>query len=332
LHIFVTQPVGDAAIERLRAMGEVEVNPDSSRPLPRERLMEAVARCDVLVCLLHDRVDAAVIDAAPRLRIIASGAVVPANIDVARATERRIPVTVIPNLVAETTADTQWALLMAVARRIPEADRKLRQGLFPGAQSLHFVGADISGRTLGTVGFGAIGRHVAQRARGFRMRVLYTKRSRLNPAEEAELHVEYRSLEDLLRESDFVAVNASLHEGTRHLIGAPELALMRPSAYLVNTSRGPIVDEAALIEALRSRRIAGAALDVYENEPQVSPGLLEFENVVLTPHIGSATRETRERIASVVVDNVAAFLAGQVPPNLYNREALDAGSGRGGAA
>lgn len=320
--IFVTQPLAPPALDRLRDLGEVQVEPDASRILPRERLLGQVRGCDVLCCLLHDRIDAEVIDAAPRLRLIASGAVVPANVDLEQATRRRIPVTIIPNFVAETTADLQWGLLMAVARRIPEADRRLRRGLFPGSQSLHFAGGEVHGRTLGTIGLGAIGRGIAERARGFGMRVLYTKRQRLSPGEEAELGVAHRPLDDLLRESDFVAVNASLHPATRHLIGERELGLMRPGAYLINTARGPIVDEAALVRALHDRRIAGAALDVFEQEPRVTAELTGMDNVVLTPHIGSATLQMRARIAAVIVDNVAAFLAGAQPPNLANPEAL----------
>jgi glyoxylate reductase len=323
--VFVTQPIAEPELQRLRAAADVEVFPDSSRILPREHLLEAVARCEVLCCLLHDRVDAQVIDAGRSLRLIVTGAVVPANVDVAHATRRGIAVTAIPNLVVETTADLQWALLMAVARRIPEADRKLRQGLFPGSQSLYFAGGEVHGAVLGSVGFGAIGRAVARRAKGFGMRVLYNRRQRLSPAEEAELGVEYRALGELLEESDFVVINASYHPGTHHLIGAAELGRMKPTAYLVNTARGPIVDEAALVEVLRSGRIAGAALDVYEAEPQVHPGLIPLENVVLTPHIGSATRVTRQRIAAVMVDNALAYLGGRPLPNLVNPEALAGG-------
>ena len=325
--IFVTQPIPQPALERLRRLGEVRIFEDSSRILPRERLEQEVARCDILYCMLHDRVDAAVIDRAPRLRLIATSAVNPANVDVAHAAARGIPVTVVPNVVVEATADLQWALLLAVARRVVEADRALRTGLFPGAQSMYFVGGEVHGKVLGSVGFGAIGRAVAQRARGFGMTVLYTKRQRLDPQEEAALGVSYRPLDALLQESDFVVVNASLHPGTRHLIGRQELARMKPTAYLINTARGPIVDEQALVEALKERRIAGAALDVFEEEPRVHPELIGLPNVVLTPHIGSAAWETRLRIASIVVDNIEAFVAGRQPPNLVNPDAL-----RGAAA
>jgi len=318
--VFVTQPVPGSALARLAEVAEVGVFPDASRVAPREELLRGVASCDVLFCLLHDRVDRGVVEAGRSLRLIATSAIVPANVDVAAATARKIPVTVIPNIVAEATADLQWGLLLAVVRRIPEADRGLRRGLFPGAQSMYFLGGEVSGKTLGTVGLGAIGRGIARRAQGFGMTVLYTKRHRLPPEEEAELRVRYVTLEELLRESDFVVVNASYHEGTRHLIGRRELALMKPTAYLVNTARGPIVDEEALVEALRARRIAGAGLDVYEQEPAVHPDFLTMDHVVLTPHIGSAARETRERVASIVVENILAFLAGHRPPNVANPE------------
>ncbi|WRP15029.1 D-glycerate dehydrogenase [Geochorda subterranea] len=320
--IFVTQPIPAPAVERLERLGNVRLFGDTSRILPREQLLREVGRCDILYCMLHDRIDAAIIDAAPRLRLIATSAVNPANVDVAHATRRGIPVTVIPNVVVEATADLQWALLLAVARRVVEADRALRAGLFPGAQSMHFVGGEVHGKVLGSIGLGAIGRAAARRARGFGMTVLYTKRTRLEPQEEAELGVAFRSLDELLRESDFVVINAALHPGTRHLVGRRELGLMKPSAYLINTARGPIVDEQALVEALKAGRIAGAALDVFEEEPAVHPELPHLSNVVLTPHIGTATWDTRLRIASIVVDNIEAFVAGRRPPNLFNAEVL----------
>lgn len=320
VRVFITQPIPEGPLARLRAAATVELFPDASRVLPYDELLSAVARCDVLFCLLHDRVDGRIIDAAPSLRLIASSTIVPANIDVAAATRRRIPVTVIPNIVVETTADLQWGLLLGIARRIVESDKGLRLGLFPGSQSTYFIGGEVQGKTLGTIGLGAIGRAIARRARGFGMRVLYTKRTRLSPAEERELEITFTPLDELLAESDFVVVNASYHPGTHHLIAQPQLAGMKPTAYLINTARGPIVDEEALVEALRDRRIAGAALDVYEQEPRVHPGLLPLENVVLTPHIGSATRDTRGRIAAVVVDNILAFLRGDRPPNLCNPE------------
>ena len=324
MRIFVTQPLLGSAIQRLRALGDVTVFPDASRILPHDVLLNETATADVLCCLLQDRIDREVLDAGRSLRLIATGVVVPGNIDMAYATERGIPVTSIPNIVAETTADLQFGLLMAIARRIVEGDKALRAGVFPGSQSIHFAGGDVGGRTLGSIGLGAIGRAVARRARGFGMKVLYTQRHPLSPAEEQDLGVTYSPPDDLLRESDFITLNASYHPGTHHLIGPRELGLMKPTAYLINTARGPIVDEAALAEALAGGRIAGAALDVYEREPEVHPALLGLSNVVLTPHLGSATRSVRERIASIIADNVEAFVQGRRLPNLYNPEVLGA--------
>ena len=322
--IFVTQPIPEKALARLREVGEVELNPDPLHIITKPELIAGLRRNDYLFCLLHDTVDGEVIGASPHLKLIASMAIIPAAIDVAAATARRIPVTTIPPAVTEATADLHWALLLAVARRVVEADRALRSGLFPGGQSMRFVGSEAHGKTLGIVGLGAIGEAVARRAGGFGMRILYTKRRRLDEARETALGVEYRGLDDLLRESDFVSINAALSPETVHLISHRELGLMRPSAFLVNTARGPIVDEKALVRALEEKRIAGAALDVYEHEPMVEPGLINLPNVVLTPHLGSAALETRERIAAIVVENVVAVIEGRRPPNLFNPEIYSA--------
>ncbi len=318
--VYLTQPIPEGALARLREVAEVTVRTDSLRIASRDELLAGVRDADVLFCLLHDRVDDPILAAGPRLRLVASMAITPANIDVGAATARGIPVTVIPPLVTEATADVTMALLLAVARRVVEADRLLRSGTFPGSQSTYLIGGTVHGRTLGIVGLGAIGRAVARRARGFGMRVLYTKRHRLSADEEHEHEVEWTVLPQLLRDSDFVSIHAAQTPATHHLIGEGELRLMRPTAYLINTSRGPLVDEAALVRALRERWIAGAGLDVYEGEPRVSPGLIDLPNVVLTPHIGSADRETRERIAGVVVDNIVAHLRGDRPPNVINPE------------
>ncbi|MBI4589679.1 MAG: D-glycerate dehydrogenase [Candidatus Rokubacteria bacterium] len=318
--IFVTQPIPETALARLREVGDVEMNPDPLHITTKSELQAALTRNEYLVCLLHDRVDREVIEGSPRLKLIASMAIVPAGVDVAAATARGIPVTTIPPLVTGATADLHWALLLAVARRVVEADRAVRSGLFPGGQSLYFVGGEVHGKTLGIVGLGQIGEAVARRAQGFAMRILYTKRHRLDAPREDSLGVVYRPLDDLLRESDFVSLNVALTAETVHLIGRRELALMRPSAFLVNTARGPVLDEKALVDALEEKRIAGAALDVYEHEPLVEPRLLTLPNVVLTPHIGSAALDTRVWIADVVADNVIAVIRGRRPPNLYNPE------------
>jgi glyoxylate reductase len=310
--VFITQPVAPSAAERLREVAAVDWNPDPTHTLTKEELCAAVHDHDVLFCLLQDRVDADVIAANTSLRAIASMKITPSDIDVAAATARRIPVTVIPPVVTEATADLHFGLLLAVARRMVEGDRLLRNGVFPGAQSVRLEGAFVWGKTIGLIGgAGRIGRAVARRARGFSMRLLYWGPRRMAESEERELDLLYVPLDRLLAESDFVSIHAPLKPDTRHLIGARELALMRPTAFLINTARGPIVDE---------QRITGAALDVYEHEPRVESALLTMDNVVLTPHIGSAVVELREAMAHVVVDNIVAVLQGRQPPNCWNPE------------
>ncbi|HXF67024.1 MAG TPA: D-glycerate dehydrogenase [Burkholderiales bacterium] len=319
--VYITQPVAESAVERLRAAADVVLNHDPLHVLTKAELSDAARAADVLFCLLHDRVDRDVIAASPRLKAIASMTVTPADIDVAEATARGIPVTVVPGaLLDDATADLAWALLLAAARRVAEGDRLIRSGTVPGSQSRYLEGGHVTGKTLGIIGMGGVGRAAARRARGFSMRTLYYDPRRLAAAEERELGLEWAPLERLLAESDFVSIHARLTPETRHLIGTRELALMKPSAYLVNTARGPIVDEQALVAALREGRIAGAGLDVYENEPHIPPALSSLPNVVMTPHTGSATRETRERMANTVVDNILAVLEGRRPPNCYNPE------------
>jgi glyoxylate reductase len=319
--IYVTQPVAASAIERLRAIGDVELNPDTLHKVTKSELLEKVPELDILFCLLHDKVDGDVIAAGRRLRAIASMKITPSDIDVSQATARRIPVTVISPIVTEATADIHFALLLAVARRVVEGDRLVRAGVFPGAQSAHLLGAWVYGRTIGLIGGGGrIGKAVAKRAQGFSMRTLYWTPRRKPESEEREAGLTYVSYEELLAQSDFISVHAPLTAETRHLVGERELRLMKPTAFLVNTARGPIVDEQALARALSERRIAGAGLDVFENEPQVEPALLNMQNVVLTPHLGSAVTELREAMANVVVDNIMAVLDGRQPPNCWNPE------------
>jgi glyoxylate reductase len=319
--IFITQPVAASAIERLRGMAEVEFNPDTAHIMTRDELCAAARGHDILFCLLQDRIDAQVIAANPKLLAIASMKITPSEIDVAAASARRIPVTVIPAIVTEATADLHFGLMIAVARRVVEGDRLARAGVFPGGQSMHLEGAGVSGKTLGLIGGGGrIGRAVARRARGFSMRTIYWGPRRIAPGEERELGLAYATLDELLAQSDFVSIHAPLKPETRHLIGERELALMKPTAFLVNTARGPIVDEGALVRALAEGRIAGAGLDVFENEPRIEPGLAAMPNVVLTPHLGSAVAGLREAMAHVVVDNIAAVLEGRLPPNCCNPE------------
>src|SRR2546430_3727033 len=257
--IFVTQPVADSALERLRAAATVTVNPDSSRIIRRRALIAAVRKCDVLFSLLHDGIDRAVIMANPNLRAIASQSITPDNIDVAAATAQRIPVTVVPPIVTEATADITFGLMLAVARRLLEGDRLVRGGGFPGGQSRHLAGAFVYGKTLGLIGGGGrIGKAVARRAHGFSMRVLYWTPRRKPASEERAAGLAYAALDELLAEADFVSLHSPLNRETHHQIGARELRLMKPTAFLINTARGAIVDEAALIHALARKQIGGA--------------------------------------------------------------------------
>jgi glyoxylate reductase len=319
--IFITQPVGASAIARLRAVADVEVNPDTLHKVTKAELLAKIPDLDILYCLLHDKIDADIINAGKKLRALASMKITPSDIDVAAATARKIPVTVIAPIVTEATADIHFALLLAVARRVVEGDQLLRSGVFPGAQSAHLLGAWVHGKTIGLIGGGGrIGKAVAKRAQGFSMRTLYWTPRRKPEAEERTAGLEYVSYDRLLAESDFVSVHAPLNEQTRHLVGERELRLMKPTAFLVNSARGPVVDEKALVRALKERRIAGAGLDVYENEPLVEPELIGMKNVVLTPHLGSAVTELRESMANVVADNIMAVLEGRQPPNCWNPE------------
>ena len=314
--IFVTQPVSERALKRLRAAASVTVFPDASRIIPKRTLLEAVRKADILFCLLHDTIDRAVIAANPNLRLIAAQSITPSNIDVEAATARRIPVTVTAPITTEATADLNFGLMIAVARRMIEGDRLARAGKFPGGQSAHLIGSFVWGKTIGLIGGGGlIGKAVARRAHGFSMRVLYWT-PRRKPEREAGLT--YVPLEQLLRESDFVSIHSPLTRLTRHQIGARELSLMKKTAYLINTARGAIVDEAALVRALTKKQIAGAGLDVFEHEPKIAKTLKTMPNVVLTPHLGSATPEVREAMANIVVDNILALLGGHKLPNCVN--------------
>lgn len=321
--IFITQPIAQSAIERLRAVAEVTIGQDSSRILPKADLIEAVKRADILYALLHDVVDRAVLEANPNLRAVASSSITPDNIDVAAATEHGIPVTVIPAVVTESTADLAFGLMLAVARNIVVGDRALRAGLYPGSQSNHLAGAMVYGKTLGLVGGGRIGQAVARRAQGFDMRVLYCDPRRLPEDEERKLGMSHASLDAVLSQADFISLHPQLSPGTRHLIGVRELGLMKPTTFIVNTSRGPVIDEAALVRALAEKRIAGAGLDVYEHEPKVSPELIGMANVVLTPHLGSAALELREAMAHRVVDNILALIEGRRPAGCINPQVFE---------
>jgi glyoxylate reductase len=321
--IFVTQPVCDSAIKRLRALGSVKVYPDDSRIIPHKTLVQAVKKTDILFCLLHDKIDRAVVTANPKLRHIAAQSISPSNIDVAEATRLGIPVTVVPPVTTEATADLTLGLMLAVGRRMVEGDGLVRKGKFPGGQSRHLLGSYVWGKTIGLIGGGGlIGKAVAKRAHGFSMRVLYWTPRRKPEAEEREAGLTYVPLEQLLRESDFISLHSPLNAETRHQIGAREIKMMKNTAYIINTARGPIIDEEALVRALKAKKIAGAGLDVFEREPKVHAELKKLKNVVLNPHLGSATVEVREEMANIVVDNIEALLEGRMPPGCVNPDVL----------
>jgi glyoxylate reductase len=299
---------------------------DEDRPLAREPLLRGMPGSDAVLCLLTETIDGAAMDAAGgRLLVISNMAVGFDNIDILAATERGILVTNTPGVLTDATADLTWALILSLARRVVEGDRMVREGCFERWGPFLLLGRAVAGATLGIVGMGRIGQAVARRALGWDMRVLYTRPG--GPLAPEQIPVggrwDYRpGLDEILSEADIVSLHVPLDPGTRYLIGARELALMRPGAFLVNTSRGPVIDEGALVEALQSRRLGGAALDVYEREPQLAPGLAALSNVVLLPHLGSATVETRGRMSELAVRNAIAAVRGEPVPHVVNPEVL----------
>ncbi len=318
MKVLVTARLPEEVLGRITRCHQVQIHGEDL-PMKRQTLLESVAEVDGLLCTITDRIDRELLDRAPRLKIIANNGVGFDHIDLEEADVRAIWVTNTPGVLTRATADLTFALILASARRVVEGDRMVRAGGFTFWAPLKFLGTEVSGKTLGIVGMGRIGRAVAKRAAGFEMRVLYGGRSRLAPEAERELNVSFASFDDLLSESDFVSLHVPLGPQTRHLIGARELSKMKPSAVLINTARGPVVDEKALVEALRSGSIGAAGLDVFENEPQLCPGLADLDNVVLLPHMGSATIETRTRMAEMACENLLAGLAGKRPPNCINR-------------
>ncbi len=288
------------------------------RPLTTRELCLGIRNAEGLIAMLSDPIDAAVIDAAPRLRIIANYAVGYNNIDLAAAGRRGIDVTNTPGALTEATADLTWGLILAAARRVPEGEALVRSGRWTGWAPTQLVGGEIYRKTIGIIGMGRIGQAVARRAQGFDMDILYYSRNKLPMLKELVLGAQYSPLEKLLREADVITLHLPLTKESRHLIDRAALGLMKRTAYLINTARGPVVDETALIAALKQGRIAGAGLDVYEDEPGVPSALRRLRNVVLLPHLGSAARETRVRMGMMVIENLTARFAGQQPPNKVN--------------
>ena len=324
--ILVTQKVPDPAYPPLEAVGDVEANTQEGVIWSYEELLRRGPGHDYIYSLLTDTIDAHFLevcaDSTPRLKMVANMAVGFNNIDVTAATRLGIAVSNTPGVLSDTTADLTLGLLLATARRIPEAERFLRAGKYTGWGPLLFCGAEVHHSTLGLIGMGRIGKIVARRASGFEMQVLYYNTHRLTSEEEAFYHVIYLPMEDVLQQSDFISIHVPYTSTTHHLISERELGMMKPTAILINTARGPIVDEKALVRALQSRTIAGAGLDVFEHEPAVEPTLLTLENVVLLPHIASASLKTRTLMATMASDNIVAHCLGKRPPNILNSEVL----------
>jgi glyoxylate reductase len=317
--VFITREIPAVGLELLKQAGfNVSVHPGEP-PLTRAELLLAVAGCDALITMLSDTVDDALLAAAPTLRVVANYAVGTNNIDIAACTRRQVVISNTPDVLTEATADLALALLLAVARRLLEGDALVRSGRWQGWEPLQLLGLELHGQTIGIIGLGRIGQAVARRAHGFGMELLYYNRTR-NQAAENALGVRYAPLTELLANSDFVSLHTPLTADTRHLIGEAELQLMKPSAVIINTARGPVIDEAALYRALREGRLWGAGLDVFEQEPQLTPGLTELPNVVLAPHLGSATITARNRMARLCAEAVIAVLTGSRPKTLVNPE------------
>lgn len=321
MKVLVTGRLPEEVLERIAREHDVETNTED-RPMERKVILDRIADKEGLLCMITDRIDQQLLDSAPKLKMVANYGVGYNNIDVDAVTKRGIPVSNTPDVLTDATADLAFALILAVARRVAEGDRMTREGGFQFWAPLYFLGSEVSGKTLGIIGFGRIGRAVAQRARGFDMRVLYSDVDRPSPSAEKDLDVVYTPLKSVLSESDFISLHVPLTDQTHHLIDAEALERMKPSAYLVNTSRGPVVDEQALVKALEERKIAGAGLDVYENEPLLTSGLAALKNVILLPHVGSATWETRTKMAQVAATNLLAGLRGESPPNCINSDAI----------
>lgn len=311
--VVITRPLPEPGPAGLEAAGLRVVANDEDRPLEPGELGRLLADAAGVICMLSDRIDGFVLDGAPRLRVVANFAVGFDNIDVAAARARGVEVTTTPGVLTDATADLTWALMLAASRRLGEGERLVRSGQWQGWSPRQLLGRPVAGRQLGIVGLGAIGQAVAARAQGFRMDVVYTNRRRLPVATEAALGVRAVSLDELLSTSDIVSLHAPLNADSRHLIDARALTLMKPTAVLVNTGRGPLIDEAALVAALDTGEIAAAGLDVFEAEPVVHPGLLDRDDVVLAPHLGSATTVARAEMVTLCVENVLRVLDGRGP-------------------
>ena len=319
MRVFVTRKIPEPGLEILRKHFEVDVFEGDS-PIEREKLIKRAKGCEGILPLLTDTIDAEIMDETS-IKAIANYAVGTDNVDVSAATKRKIPVTNTPGVLTDATADLTFALILAISRKIVESDKYLREGKWKGWDPLLLLGGDFVGKTLGIIGFGRIGKVVAQRAQGFNMNIIYTSRTKYS--EEESKGARFVSLEELLKTSDYVTIHAPHTEDTHHLISEKEFDMMKPTAYLINTSRGKLIDEIQLIKVLKEKKIAGAALDVFYNEPEINPDLIELNNVILIPHLGSASLETRTKMATMAAENLVDALKGKKPKNIVNPEIYD---------
>jgi glyoxylate reductase len=319
--VYLTRLLPPAVMQRLENETQLTWHSDDS-VATKATIIAGAKDCDALLCNITDPVDAEILAACPNLKVVANFGVGYNNIDVAAATARKIPVTNTPGVLTDPTADIAFALLLAAARRVGEGERLVRANKWTGWNPMQLLGADVSGATMGLIGFGRIGKAMAKRARAFDMPLIYWNRTRLSPEEEEACGATYMSMDEVLKQSDFISLHVAYNAETHHLMGAKQFAMMKPTAFIINTARGPVIDEAALVEALQTQQIAGAGLDVFENEPQLHPGLFACETAVLAPHLGSATIGTRTKMGMIALENLLAACTGQIPPNCVNPEVL----------
>ncbi len=317
--IFITREIPGEGLELFKKEYRLRIHPHD-RPVTSQEMLDGIRVADALLCMLSDRVGREIVENAPNLKVVANLAVGVDNIDVEACTGRGIAVTNTPGVLTEATADLTWALLLAVTRRVVEGDRFVRAGKFKGWGPLLFTGGDLHGQTLGIIGMGRIGRAVARRGAGFGMRIIYFQRERLPAAAEKELNAAYLPLDKVVREADYLTLHLPYYPEVHHLINEERLGMMKPNAYLINTARGAHIDEQALVKHLKDNKIAGAALDVYEKEPRICPGLIGLDNVVLLPHTGSASMGTRRLMTEMAVKSIVAVLSGERPEHVVNPE------------
>ncbi|MDO9534489.1 MAG: D-glycerate dehydrogenase [Bacillota bacterium] len=320
--VVITRKMPEEGLRLLDGKYTINLN-EKDRPVTRNELKELLFDASALLCMLNDTVDEAILKGAPKLKIVSNLAVGTNNVDLKACTRMGIVVTNTPGVLTEATADLTFALLLAVTRRIVEGDRFIRDGKFDGWDPLLFVGGDLYGKTLGIIGMGRIGQAVARRARGFGMKIVYNNRKPVSEETARLLEASYAPLEEVIRQADFLTLHLPYYPEVHHLINGERLKIMKPGAYLINTARGAHLDEKSLVEHLKEKRIAGAALDVFENEPELAPSLTGLDNVVLVPHLGSASAHTRKKMAVMAAESICDLLDGRKPERVVNREVYE---------